>query len=236
MTINSMILNTLGKLSVLNKFANLFRTVEDIKALQLLSPLHTEYLPWSDSSIRPSALVSILNDITLNKRTNIVEFGGGISTIFIAKHLRNLNRGGVTTFEHNKEWVDILNNIISQSGLDDFCTVVHAPMRCCSYALNNQEWYDHNVIENTLRPHSIDLVLVDGPLAYSKELAQSRYPALPVIRPFLKSNFSIYLDDINRLGEQKILEKWSHELKLPSQKMLIRGGFGVIHSTAGQTI
>ena len=61
---------------------------------------------------------------------------------------------------------------------------------------------------------SFDLVLVDGPLAHKKYNRYNRYPALKYIKPLLKNEYSIYLDDVNRLGEKNIIKQWSKELDL----------------------
>jgi predicted O-methyltransferase YrrM len=57
-------------------------------------------MPWPGSAIAPSALRTILNEIEINSRNIIVEFGCGISTLYIAKVLKN-TEGHITTIEND---------------------------------------------------------------------------------------------------------------------------------------
>ena len=61
--------------------------------MQILAPLTTAYQPWSIFAIRPSGLVKVLNEIVINRRRCIVECGGGISTVYIAKLLQQQGQG-----------------------------------------------------------------------------------------------------------------------------------------------
>ena len=61
---------------------------EDIYALSQLHPLSSSYAVWSSSSIRPSAMIQILNEIIVGNRSIVVEFGSGLTTVYIAKVLK----------------------------------------------------------------------------------------------------------------------------------------------------
>ena len=101
---------------------------------------------------------------------------------------------------------------------------VLAPMKTCSMSLGNLEWYDEDAVTAAVSTLSIDCVLVDGPVAYRKGTALSRYPALPAIRNKLADSYVVFLDDIRRAGEQEILRRWSAELAIEFRRFPGRGG------------
>ena len=54
----------------------------------------------------------------------------------------------------------------------------------------------------------------------------ARYPAVPFISSKLEQNFSIYLDDANREGEQNIIKIWEAEYGI---KFNVTGGVLAYH-------
>ncbi|MCL1467693.1 class I SAM-dependent methyltransferase [Argonema galeatum] len=208
----------------LNKY--LWADRKDILAMQYLAPLSKTYLPWTSSSMRPSALVIVLNDIVINRRTCILECGGGISTFYMARLLKEKG-GHLYTVEHDKEWAEILNWLLKQEGLSECVSVIPAPLVKTDLAINENLWYDTKIIGDIISGQKIDLLIVDGPLAYTKELMYARYPAVPYYKNFLATEYTIVLDDINRQGEQEILLKWEKELGILFQKRLADGNIGI---------
>lgn len=201
--------------SLKNKVRKLLATknqknIVDAMALSHLHSISMEYLPWTSSSIRSSALVKILNDIIVNKKTNIIEFGGGISTIYIASLISNIDIDNKITFcsvDHNEDWINILKNILNKMNLSDKVKFVCAPLEKSSLSLEKLEWYSEKILDKQQFKNPFDLILIDGPLAYTKELELSRYPAIPYLynKKLVSSNVSIYFDDIDRSGEEKIV-------------------------------
>jgi hypothetical protein len=102
--------------------------------------------------------------------------------------------------------------------------------------MDGSDWYSPDIIKNILGETKIDLLFVDGPLAYKKSNAHSRYPAIPILKDYLAEDFTIILDDINRKGEQTIIRKWSQELGRPYTLRRTKGGIGIIRGQTGQTI
>ena len=175
-----------------------------------LSSLEEGYVPWSGSAIRPSALVSILNDIVINRRTSIVECGGGVSTLYIGR-LLNQRGGRLVTIEHDEVWSSMLRNILQEEELQDVVTVIHAPMSDSHHALEGNQWYDERAVSEALSGQRIDLLLVDGPLACGPDIQLARYPALPFFAEQLDANATVVLDDIQRKGERRIARLWADE-------------------------
>ena len=186
----------------------------DIFALQKLYNLSKIYIPWTSSSLRPSAVVKILNDIVINKRRKIIEFGSGISTLYIAYILKN-NGGHIYTVDHDINWIKIVKKLLEENDiLENIVTFVHSPLKKSSLSLNNLNWYNKEILDASLPVNDkFDLVIIDGPPAYTKKIWLSRYPAIPFLmkRNKIAKNSTIILDDINRKGEQNIVRKWENE-------------------------
>jgi predicted O-methyltransferase YrrM len=187
---------------------------KDILAAHYLAPLSTDYLPWSAYAMRPSGLVNILNEIIINNCQVIVECGGGISTFYIARLLKS--RGGhLYTIEHNPEWLEFLEKGLKKEGLLDGVTLIEAPLKSSGLGLDDIPWYDPEALSKQLpQDIKIDLLLVDGPTAYTEETQYSRYPAVPYFLPFFSQNCTIVIDDVNRQGEQEIVKRWEKLLNL----------------------
>src|SRR5690606_38250097 len=63
------------------------RRLEDVHALIVLQPLLVGHpvLPLTGSALRPHCLTHLINDILINRRRRILEFGTGLSTILLAR-------------------------------------------------------------------------------------------------------------------------------------------------------
>lgn len=200
----------------------------DTYALSLLAPLRQEYLPWTKSAIRPAALCNILNEIVINDRRNIVEFGAGLSTIYMAKVL-SASAGTLLSFDDDEGWAAKINGILAELGLSAAAQVVYAPLTPTDAALGGGDWYDRAVLNAALGERSVDLVLVDGPKALTKETAMARFPAVPFIKERLGPTWSVFLDDINRPSERRIFAQWEKILGVRGEVHLLDGGFGLLN-------
>ncbi len=208
---------------------------EDIYALQQLQPISSDYTIWSSSSIRPSAMVQILNEIIVNNRNTIVEFGCGITTVYIAKILKQYG-GHLYSVEDNGEWIEIVRAMLKYNDLLDIVTFIHAPLNESKHSLSNCDWYSEDIINNYLEDIIIDMVLIDGPPAYLKDIELSRYPAVPFLLDRLADDFCIILDDINRDGEKNIVARWEKQINISFVKQYVKGGIAIVRSRQGFNI
>ena len=209
------------------------RSSHDAVAIQVLAPLSTSYLPWSTSALRPSGLVKILNEIVINRRGTILECGGGISTLYIARLLKQQGHGHLYTLEDNLGWIEVLQNLLKDQGLDDYVTLIPAPLVPCNLALDGNQWYDLTAAKAILTEPTIDFLIVDGPPAYDEKRRRSRYPALPALKSILAAEFAVVLDDINRSGEAEIVEKWSAEFGLEFEQYFYDGDIAIARTQGG---
>ncbi len=197
--------------------------IDDLSAYQLIQNLvkHPGYFPVTDSSISFHTVLTILNDIILNKRQNIVEFGSGISTLVIAKLIKEDKMDcKFFSVEDNPDWIRFMKSNISKNSLEEYIKLIYAPLEKTDLALENNSWYSIKVLDEHITSDlKIDLALVDGPSAWRPEIKLSRYTAIPYLINKLADNFSIYLDDSNRKGEQKIISLWKKKYNLNFNKI-----------------
>lgn len=184
-----------------------------------LSQLFREdsFVPFSAWAISPTTILHVLNDISINKRKNIIEFGSGASTFYIAKLIKILNlKCSFYSVESDKEWANELERLLKLYEISDFVRVIYSPLSTVpnEYKLKEQSiWYDLNVLDKALKDQvKFDLILVDGPFGGSTPYA--RYSAIPYLKTVISKEASIYLDDTNREDEKKILMEWQKILGL----------------------
>ena len=211
-----------------NKIDSIIANQYDIIASNHLAPLSTSYLPWTQSAMRPSGLVAVLNEITINNRKTIVECGAGISTFYIARLLKDKG-GHLYTIEHDRQWCDLLSQELAKENLSDFVTPIFAPLTNNQFCINgvNNHWYDLSILEERFASLSIDLLIVDGPPAYDSHKQFSRYPAVPFLTKYFADDYTVILDDINRFGEQTVLENWESELGIVFERRLSQGNIAI---------
>ena len=88
------------------------------------------YFPWTASSLRLDCLITIINDIIFKRRKLVVELGGGVSTLIIAKVLAK-HGGHLYTFEEDSRWVDFINAHITREGLGEYVSVCMRQDKSC---------------------------------------------------------------------------------------------------------
>lgn len=179
----------------------------DSLAYQMLQPLLKEfgYMPLTSSSLRPSALVTVLNDIATNNRVNIVEFGCGISTFLLAKYAK-MNEAKIQLYsvEEDKDWLDFVAGFLKKNDLEGVVQLFHAPIEEVEPGVH---WHNLSFVDQL---PTLDCVLVDGPKAIQNKNIRSY--ALKAMKPKLASKYSIFLDDCHRNEELEILKNWSEQL------------------------
>jgi hypothetical protein len=180
---------------------------EDLMSMKLLECFipNDQYFPYTSSSLSFQSIRIIVNDIILNGRHNIIEFGSGLSTLVFKNVLESVktNDAKLISIDENEEWVQLLNSFVNEG------TIIHAPL---SEEANS--WY---MLQGNLVPRiKFNVVVVDGPSAWQKDRVLAREGALEFIltNQLLADEFSIYLDDCNREGEKKIIQKWAERLGL----------------------
>jgi predicted O-methyltransferase YrrM len=175
---------------------------EDLHAWHILRPLLDAgaYLPWSTGAMRPAGLVMVCNEIMYANRMSVVECGSGVSTVVLARLMRQRGAGSLIALEHDAGWAARVDELLRREGLDRIARVVHAPLT------GEPRWYDRAALEEL--PAAIDLLVVDGPPAHAAGEGHRRAPALEVLNPRLAAGATVVLDDVQRPGERAVLDGW----------------------------
>ncbi|HEX8269188.1 MAG TPA: hypothetical protein VF581_04795 [Flavobacterium sp.] len=191
---------------------------EDHLALtQLLKMFNDQtFVPLTSWSVSPKEVLHICNDIILNKRKSIVEFGSGFSTICIAQLLKiNKVEARFITVENQVSWAEDLKVMLKKFDLADFVQIITAPIADvpADLALGGQrKWYDVDFLtEGFASVQNIDVVIVDGPFGGTTPFA--RYSAIPYLKEKMATDFSVFLDDSSRNDETRIASEWQKILK-----------------------
>ncbi len=186
---------------------------EDHLALTQLLKMFGEqtFLPLTSWSVSPREVLHICNDITINKRNSIIEFGAGFSTICIAQLLKITNSSTTfITIEDHSDWAEETRKLLARLGLQDYATIITAPIAelPSRWAKPTQtKWYDTNIISNGISHiANFDVVIVDGPFGGTTPFA--RFSAVPFLKEKLAQNYSIFLDDSGRPEEKQIAADW----------------------------
>lgn len=179
----------------------------DLHAWQVLAPLNGSYLPWSEASMKPAGVLAVLNEVAFAEPALVVECGAGVSTLFVARLLRQRGRGRLVTVEHEAAWADWIARTLRGEGLEGVAGVVHAP-------LAEDGWYERGPVEAALGGERVGVLVVDGPPAHAPGTELARAPALPFFLPHLEPDAVVLLDDVWRAGEREVLARWEAQSDL----------------------
>ena len=193
--------------------------VLDYEQISKLFP-ESHFIPFTTWSISPSVILHIVNDIVINKRRHVIEFGTGASTLYIARLIQTLKLDiKFYSIESDGEWLENIDKQLNLYGLQGIVSLVHAPLGNVpsDIRLNNQQlWYDTEIIaRETEAINKVDLVIVDGPSGSSTPFA--RYSAIPFLQDRLAEKFGVFLDDSRREDEMEITKKWAGNLNVTPQ-------------------
>ena len=135
-----------------------------------------------------------------------METGTGSSTVAIAACLRRIGGGHLWSLEHLPAFAAAIRSQLAMMGLEDYVTVVDAPLVDVSLPAGAWPWYDTSGLDVG---GPIDLLFVDGPPQATAPMA--RYPALPVLRSRLAGHAVVILDDADRADERECVRRWQAE-------------------------
>lgn len=216
--------------------------MRDLAAAIRLQPLAANLiLPWTSSSMSPSAISVLLNDIEINNRRMVVECGSGISTFFLAKALSTKEGARLMTIDHDEKFLALVRSWVKHSGCDHCVDFVCAPMEKLPGTIGKGDWYDTDAIglhfespDSRWWKKTIDMLVVDGPPAWKKGKEQARLPAGLYFKSRLSDSCSVFLDDINREGERKVAATWASALGIRISDLY--GNIGHAQRGQGYTI
>lgn len=173
---------------------------------------------WSIDSFLAKRLVQHVVEF---QPSVILELGSGSSTILIAKSMKKL---GLRDYEHISidheiRYLNQTKLLAELNGVSDRITFAECPLE--ELPDSKTQWYGQ--LLNHLEGKKIDLLIVDGPPGPIQ--TDSRYPALPMLLPFLSSNCTIFLDDTSRHDEESIAKRWADSFQ-DFELELVKEGHG----------
>ena len=140
------------------------------------------------------------NEIVHGARTRIVECGSGVSTVVLARLLRERGACRLVALEHDRDWAALVREQLRREALDGTARVLDAPLE------GEPPWYGPARLVEV--PDEVDLLVVDGPPACDAGHGMRRAPALPRFEECLVVGAAVMLDDIARPGERDVLARW----------------------------
>lgn len=180
-------------------------------ALVKLSSLNTGYVPWTSSSMRPEAVVHILNEIVVNNKRQILELGMGVTTTCIAALIKGGFDTHLLSVDHDIAWIEICQKQLQSRNLaSPNHSLIHAPIIEDASFGYSAPWYDIRPILS-IPGFSPDLLIIDGPPAWKKEIEHARIPAFMALARRLSGNATVFIDDFTRVGEAILLDMFESD-------------------------
>ncbi len=188
---------------------------EDLPSFLLHQLYHQgSYLPYTTSSLKFRFLACLINDIVVNDRKAVLEFGSGISTIIVARLIKlNGLDCTITTVDESGEWQEIIKRILKKENLSEYVNFVCAPTEL-STDLNASYEYNNKTVFDSLGDKKFDLVLIDGPSAWQSKNVMSRASNIKFVKNNLQDKYTIFIDNSDRPGETELTKRIAAELNL----------------------
>ena len=182
-------------------------------ATQKLQSLFSEnhFIPQTNWSLNPQAIIHCLNIISIKKPKAIIEFGSGALTLYIAQLIK-IEGLEIQFFsvESDQGWKENIEKQLILRGLQNYVTIILAPILKADkdITFETQElWYDTKSIEQAINKiNQFDLIIVDGPFGGCTPYA--RYSAYPFLKNKATKDTVWLLDDTEREQEKQIMKDW----------------------------
>ena len=184
----------------------LFQQLQAFTALDRRLNLTYALPPLRGWAASPDFLLLLAEHVHREKPEVIVECSSGASTVMLAQCAKQNGKGHVYSLEHDFEYAEKTRQELIKQDLQDWATVIDAPLQDYSFAGEIYKWYKLDAVIETKQ---IDTLVIDGPPGYLNRYA--RYPAGPLLLPLLNKNAVVFLDDAERTDEQQIIKNWLTE-------------------------
>ncbi|MBA2613898.1 MAG: class I SAM-dependent methyltransferase [Bacteroidetes bacterium] len=201
-------------LKLTNLFERAFRKNKDQILKKIVSASSYDYLmnhlsgdivvPYNTWSISPQGMMVIINHILINNVKTVVEFGTGISTVFLNNlSIKNGLNLKIISIDHDAKW----QNTIKEKYKAPNVEYIHSPLNT-KMKFKNEEffWYDPEVL-NKIDKQKTDLIIVDAPIG--KNSHYERAGAFEFFKQELnRNNFSCFLDDIDQEALKEVMQHY----------------------------
>ena len=175
----------------------------EIYAMRIvMAQVPTCSMPVSGWSMMFTNLHQLLELLDVHRPKLVVELGSGMSTIVIAKALKDFGDARMVSIEHDAAWASVTRRHIEDLGLESVADVRLRPLRRLD---SDKCWY--GLEAEDFGVGIVNMLIVDGPPAVNR-CATIRFPALDSFLPILSDDAVVVLDDANRHGERTIVREW----------------------------
>jgi precorrin-6B methylase 2 len=172
-------------------------------------PLRAESLMLSGWAASPETILHLTTLVArLPKDAVVVEFGSGLSTVWMAAAALRESRGiHIISIDHDSRWGADTAAALERLGLRDAAEVRIGPLEPLPGAEKaDAPWYALGALEGL---DNIHLLVVDGPPRGTG--LNARYPAVLHLKDRLVAGATIVLDDTDRQEERAIAQRWIEE-------------------------
>jgi len=167
-------------------------------------------IPYTpDWSAAPDFIQLIVDYALTEKPQIIVECSSGLTTLVLARCCQINGAGELYSLENGPEYASKTRSYFDRYGLDDYATVIDAPLEKVEVNGTEYLWYGTGELINGLVDQGINMLVIDGPPGFIQN--NSRYPALPILFNKLADGCTLFLDDAARDDEQELVESWLSE-------------------------
>ncbi len=188
-----------------NEVPKMWRQTESFLSLNRELGLPADLTGTRQWAASPDFLLELTRHVRQANPERIVECGSGTSTVAVARALQQNGGGHIISLDHEAQFAELTRQRLSELGLTDFATVIHAPLAEQRLGDDLMKWY--GAFE--LPWPEIDMIIVDGPPEQGGKRA--RYPAGPVLVTKLAPGGVVFMDDGGRPDERAIAMQWLDE-------------------------
>ena len=192
------------RLSIMNQIDDQVVLLEDYMQLMRLVPMSLPMPRPGTWAASEDLLLWLAGYVLEHRPRTVVDLGSGQSSVWMAAAMRTAGYGGrVIGVDHDEAFAEGTRELARRQGVEDWLTVVHAPLRDQEIAGRSVRWYDLDALSGI---QDIDVMSIDGPPGQGT--SHARWPALPALHGRLSSGAVVVLDDMIRRDEQEILDDW----------------------------
>lgn len=191
------------------EIANHFHQVEATIQLESLYGF-THALPPSRSwAASPDLVLEVVTLVNTRKPQLIVELGSGLSTLWIARMLKENGGGKFVSIDHDPHFAAQTRQRLEAQELSEFVDLRVGELESQTWNEGLQNWYPTSLVTDL---HEIDFLLVDGPPR--NDSGTYRWPAMWELEGRMSEHATVVLDDVIRDEESDLAKAWA-----------VRGGY-----------
>jgi predicted O-methyltransferase YrrM len=163
------------RLSIMDQIDNQVVLLEDYMQLMRLVPMSLPMPRPGTWAASEDLLLWLAGDVLEHRPRTVVDLGSGQSSVWMAAAMRTAGYDGrVIGVDHDEFFAQGTRELARRHGVEDWLTVIHAPLREQVIEGRSVRWYDLDALAGI---DDIDLLCIDGPPGQGT--SHARWPAMP---------------------------------------------------------